>query len=371
MKRNQVRFTAAAAAMMIAAGACAVPAAAELTALRGGNGSIISEKTAERSEREMISQTMNSNYLLPDSDTYYISEADISWMDDTDLMLARNEFYARRGRKFTTKSIREYFERQGWYQGTIDPDRFSPDIFNRYEQTNIDFIVAYEKKREQQRKEKKNTPQEVTVLEQFGSSLEEEDEYAGIVDLYSEAIQEDWSEEELSLYGVNELTEEMETPENVGYVFMDLNSDGTEEMLIGPVEGRGYGKGAVFAIYEMVDGEPVEVASSEKDGMFYICEEGVIRREKIYGDGKWEIDYYDLDDGDLVLRDLLVMDESRNAAKPWFKINNAELIWEDSDPDAEELDWIPDGEYKQISSKKASEFRASYVAQELQFMPME
>lgn len=371
MKRNQVRFAAAAAAMMIAAGACAVPAAAEMTALRGGSGSVIAEKTAERSDREHISQTMNSNYLLPDSDTYYISEADISWMDDTDLMLARNEFYARRGRKFVTKSIREYFERQGWYQGTIEPDQFSSNLFNRYEQANIDFIVAYEKKRGQQREEKKNTPQEMTVLEQFGSSLEEEEEYAGIADLYTDAIREDWSEEELSLYGINELTGEMEKPENVGYLFMDLNSDGTDEMLVGPVEGRSYGKGAVFAIYEMEDGEPVEIASSEKDGMFYICEEGVIRREMIYGDGKWEIDYYDLEDGELVLRDLLVMNEERNAEKPWFLINNAELIWEDADPDAEELSWIPDGEYRPISSKKASELRASYVSQELQFMPME
>ena len=118
---------------------------------------------------------MNSTYLLPDSDTYYITEADISWMDDNELMLARNEFYARKGRKFVTKSIREYFERQGWYHGTIEPDAFSPDLFNRYEQANVDFIVAYENKRQQK---KQASSQEVTVLQQLPPSTET-DEYTG------------------------------------------------------------------------------------------------------------------------------------------------------------------------------------------------
>ena len=136
MKNTGLRLTAAALALMVAAGTQAVPAfAVQSQSLSAQEADTAS---SARSRRELEGQSMNSVYLLPDSDTYYISESDISWMDDNELMLARNEFYARRGRKFVTKSIQDYFNRQGWYNGTIDPDDFTPEMFNRYEQANVD-----------------------------------------------------------------------------------------------------------------------------------------------------------------------------------------------------------------------------------------
>ena len=69
--KNRRKKTAAAAAALMLAGLMAFPAAAapQPACIAGA-----------RSDRELTAQTMNSTYLLPDSDTYYITEADISWM---------------------------------------------------------------------------------------------------------------------------------------------------------------------------------------------------------------------------------------------------------------------------------------------------
>lgn len=85
-----------------------------------------------------------SEYLIEGGDSRYITEEDIGFMDSETLKLAKNEFYARHGRKFTTKSIQEYFDQQPWYNGTVEPEDFTDDVFNEYERANIDFIVAHE-----------------------------------------------------------------------------------------------------------------------------------------------------------------------------------------------------------------------------------
>lgn len=372
MKGKMIRLTAAAAAMMIAAGAFAFPAAASERKDYHGEAAAVS---AARSDKELYSQSMNSQYLLPDSDTYYITEADISWMDDEELLLARNEFYARRGRKFVIKSIREYFEQQGWYQGTIEPDDFSPDLFNRYEQANVDFIVAYEKKRQEQREQKKKQQQkqkkENVTIETFGSSSEGYEGYSEIMELYVDSIREDWSDDDMDMYGVNELTGLMETPGNAGYLFRDLDGDGVDEMLIGATNPQTFGAGAVFEIYTMDEDTPVETACSELNSMFYVCGNNTIRRETILDDGRWEIDYFDYSDGELVYRNVLIMDESKNAEEPWYVIDKDADVWADADYSLSGTDWIPDSALKHISGKTASKLRASYASEELVFTPME
>ena len=84
-------------------------------------------------------------YILPSSDSEYISYSDLSGLSQTEVSLARNEIYARHGRKFTVDSIKKYFESQSWYQPRINPDDFSESVFNKYEKKNIDTIVKYEK----------------------------------------------------------------------------------------------------------------------------------------------------------------------------------------------------------------------------------
>lgn len=87
----------------------------------------------------------SGEYILPNSDSSYISYSDLYNLSQTEVSLARNEIYARHGRKFNTDSIREYFESKTWYKPYNDPDDFSESVFNEYEKENIKTIINYEK----------------------------------------------------------------------------------------------------------------------------------------------------------------------------------------------------------------------------------
>ena len=370
MKKMNVRFTAALAAVMIAAGAPAVPAFA--VQRDSVPGSAREQASSARAVRERDSQTMNSQYLLPDSDTYYITEADISWMDDNELMMARNEFYARRGRKFATKSIQDYFNRQGWYEGTIEPDAFTSEMFNRYEQANVDFIVTYEKKRKEIRQQKERKP--VNGLADSNPTADKGDErYGEILSLYGDAVHEGWTEEEVEYAGVNRMVTGVSVPEELGYLYRDLDGDGNGELLIGPTDTQKYGEGAVFDIYRIDDdGIPVQVASSDEGCAYYVCEDNTIRREMTGDDGRWEIDYLDLNGGELVCKDMLVMDESKDTEEPWFVVENIGEMESGGLAIADGNDRMVDEEgfqadYEPISYEDASELRASYVGEALDY----
>lgn len=84
-------------------------------------------------------------YILPGSDSRYLSISDLAGMTKEECRFARNELYARYGRIFDDAELQEYFDAQEWYMGTIAPEDFDEDILNDYEMKNRDLIVEYEK----------------------------------------------------------------------------------------------------------------------------------------------------------------------------------------------------------------------------------
>lgn len=92
----------------------------------------------------------NSDYIIIGSDSRYITEEDLNSLTQQEVILARNEIYARHGRKFNADWIREYFEEQSWYVPEYEPDYFDNNLanaeFNDYEKENIRVIRAYEEK---------------------------------------------------------------------------------------------------------------------------------------------------------------------------------------------------------------------------------
>lgn len=87
----------------------------------------------------------SEDYILPDSDSRYLTDSDVRGLSANELMLARNEIYARHGRKFKDSELQNYFNSKSWYRGTVDPDDFSTDVFNEYENKNLEMIQKYEK----------------------------------------------------------------------------------------------------------------------------------------------------------------------------------------------------------------------------------
>lgn len=85
-----------------------------------------------------------SEYILPESNTKYLSEGDLYNRSKEELRIARNEIYARRGRIFQSQDLQDYFENKAWYNGTIDPANFSESLLNDYEKANVKLIQRCE-----------------------------------------------------------------------------------------------------------------------------------------------------------------------------------------------------------------------------------
>lgn len=109
------------------------------------------EPTAPPDEVSQSVQT--GDYYFADSDSRYLTDEELQNYSSSDLELAKNEIYARRGRQFVTQRIADYFNSKSWYQGTVDPETFDArqsEIFNEYEIANISKIVEWENKKRSQ-----------------------------------------------------------------------------------------------------------------------------------------------------------------------------------------------------------------------------
>lgn len=84
-------------------------------------------------------------YMLVDSDCRYVSEAELDNLTKEQLKIARNELYARHGRKFEDEGLTTYFSQFEWYHPMIEPEDFEESMLNVYEIANRDLIVRYER----------------------------------------------------------------------------------------------------------------------------------------------------------------------------------------------------------------------------------
>lgn len=83
-------------------------------------------------------------FIFPESDIVELTEMDYEGLTALECKIAKNEIYARRGRKFKDESLNNYFDSCSWYEGYIEPEDFTEDMLNEIERTNIDLIVEYE-----------------------------------------------------------------------------------------------------------------------------------------------------------------------------------------------------------------------------------
>ena len=84
----------------------------------------------------------DTDYILPDSNTRYLTREDLAGLSAEECRIARNEIYARHGRRFKDEALQSYFDGKDWYAGTTD--EVTDDMLNAYELANRDLIMAYE-----------------------------------------------------------------------------------------------------------------------------------------------------------------------------------------------------------------------------------
>lgn len=88
--------------------------------------------------------TMPTNsFVIIDSNTRLITEADLTSLTPWQLKVARNEIYARYGREFVHKDLQCYFGAQSWYK--ID-SAFTESMLSGIDNKNVATIQAYEQK---------------------------------------------------------------------------------------------------------------------------------------------------------------------------------------------------------------------------------
>ena len=79
-------------------------------------------------------QKTQSKYILENSATKELTEADIAGLSDDEICKAQNEIWARHGRKFKNNWLQDYFNNQSWYSGTIEADEF----LSKYSPTDVE-----------------------------------------------------------------------------------------------------------------------------------------------------------------------------------------------------------------------------------------
>ena len=108
---------------------------------------VLTEEAQLRLELSRLSAASESDseYLLADSDSRYLTEDDLAGFTAEQCRLARNEIYARHGRRFKDPALQRYFDSLSWYDGTIEADAFNDSVFNSYERANCSLIIDYER----------------------------------------------------------------------------------------------------------------------------------------------------------------------------------------------------------------------------------
>lgn len=107
---------------------------------------IVLDDVEEESSQEDESQTvMDSEYILPESDSRKLTRADLQGLSKEELRLARNEIFARHGMIFGVADLDAYFGEKSWYKPTVAYDDFYDTVeMNAYEEANLSLILSVE-----------------------------------------------------------------------------------------------------------------------------------------------------------------------------------------------------------------------------------
>lgn len=98
----------------------------------------------------VVAGSTDSEYVLPDSDSRYLTRAEVEALSDEELRLARNEIYARHGRMFDSEDLQAYFDSKSWYVPLYTPEEYASigySLFNDFEIYNLELIIEVESER--------------------------------------------------------------------------------------------------------------------------------------------------------------------------------------------------------------------------------
>ena len=101
------------------------------------------EEPAEEAPAEEA-PAAKGEWMFPDSSERLLTDADIEGLSSWELKVARNEIYARHGRRFNSAELQNHFNSCSWYNGTVAPENFSDTMLSDIELANVQFLKAAE-----------------------------------------------------------------------------------------------------------------------------------------------------------------------------------------------------------------------------------
>ena len=103
----------------------------KISALEEQNVQFLRAAEETNNKPVLTAERPQSDFLIPDSDKRLLSRADLTSFNPTQLRIARNEIYARRGRFFKSDDLKQHFAKFPWYKPyTWNPGLTSVELAN-------------------------------------------------------------------------------------------------------------------------------------------------------------------------------------------------------------------------------------------------
>lgn len=110
-----------------------------------GNSIYIEAETLyDEDGEEITADVLSNDYVIPHSDTVLLTNSDVAGLSLQEINYAKNEIYARHGRRFKSQELQNYFNSKSWYNGTIAPENFTNSMLSSVEQKNAAFLSDVE-----------------------------------------------------------------------------------------------------------------------------------------------------------------------------------------------------------------------------------
>ena len=94
----------------------------------------------EKNQKQQSDYQKLDYKVFEDSSERLLEWSDIYMLSNEDIRIAKNEIYARHGRRFASTDLQSYFDQMAWYNGTVQPQNFDSGCLNAVEVANISFL---------------------------------------------------------------------------------------------------------------------------------------------------------------------------------------------------------------------------------------
>ena len=159
----------------------------------------------------------------------------------------------------------------------------------------------------------RNDPAETTAPTENGTAIPEA--YQPVIAKYTTALTEHWGGEACINADISLLVSYVTSPSELGYALLDLDNDGTDELIIANDAERQ----VIYDLYSLVDGQFVHVFTGWDRNSYELREGCRILNVGSNGAALTDYVYCHLSKGQLVTDSLIRFDATTDPDHPWFR----------------------------------------------------